>query len=370
MFIKKINLINFKNYSETDIHFSGQVNIFTGPNGAGKTNLLDAIYALSLTKTAFNSVESNSIKHNEPFFSILGNFHKEGRDYSIQYDLTGTKKAFRIDKQPYEKLSEHIGQFPVVLITPYDTDVIRDGSEGRRKFFDSIISQLDTIYLAELIRYNHILKHRNSLLKQFAEKNKVDKELLDSFNFQLLKSGQIIYKKRKDFIEEFTPIFKEHYLNLSGEKEQPKLVYESQLQEEKFEEVFLNNFKKDLLLQRTGKGIHKDDYGFLLDAFPVKGYGSQGQQKSFVIALKLAHFDCIKTHKNLKPILLLDDIFDKLDEKRIGKLMEMVAQEAFGQLFITDARPERTEKIFEQIQADIRIFHVADGVITGEKLLS
>jgi DNA replication and repair protein RecF len=370
MFLKKINLINFKNYEEVDIDFSWQINIFTGPNGAGKTNLLDAIYALSLTKTAFNSLESNSIRHNKSYFSILGDFIKEEKDYAIQYDLTGSKKNFRNNKQPYEKLSEHIGLFPVVLITPYDTDIIREGSEGRRKFFDGIISQLDNAYLSELIRYNHILKHRNSLLKQFAEQNKVDKELLDSFNFQLLKSGKAIYDKRKKFIGEFTPIFLKHYLNLTDEKELPKLVYESQAHKDDFEETFLANIKKDLILQRTGKGIHKDDYSFLLDDFPVKGYGSQGQQKSFVIALKLAHFDSIKNQKNLKPILLLDDIFDKLDEKRISKLMEMVAQETFGQLFITDARPERTKKIFEHIAGDIRIFHVNDGVITGEKQVS
>ncbi len=367
MYIKKINLINFKNYAETDLSFSSQINIFTGQNGAGKTNLLDAIYCLSLTKSAFSSSETNSIRHHENFFSILGHFQKGEHLHSVQYDLAGAKKTFRLDKNPYDKLSEHIGAFPVVLVTPNDTDVIREGSEERRKFFDSIISQLDNVYLVELIRYNNLLKQRNSLLKQFAERNSIDKELIDSYNYQMLKSAAVIYTKRKSFMEEYIPIFNAHYLNLSEEQETPELVYESQLHEQEFEQKFLKNLTKDILLQRTGMGIHKDDYSFLLSGYAVKGYGSQGQQKSFVIALKLAHFDIIKKHKNLKPILLLDDIFDKLDDNRISKLMEMVAQETFGQLFITDARPERTEKIFEHIRAEIRIFHIANGIVTAEK---
>ena len=370
MYIKKINLINFKNYTETDLSFSPQINIFVGPNGAGKTNLLDSIYCLSLTKSAFSSTEGNSIKHSENFFSILGHFCKGENTYAVQYDLAGQKKTFRLDKSPYEKLSEHIGSFPVVLVTPYDTDVIREGSEERRKFFDSIISQLDGLYLSELIRYNNLLKQRNSLLKQFAERNTIDKELIDSYNFQILRSGKIIHEKRKIFIEEFISIFKAHYLNLSQEKEIPELVYTSQMEASDFEQKFLQNLNKDILLQRTGMGIHKDDYEFKLSGYPVKNYGSQGQQKSFVIALKLAHFDSIKKNKNLKPILLLDDIFDKLDDERIGKLMEMVAQDAFGQLFITDARPERTEKIFENIRAEIRIFNIENGVISTEKQVS
>ena len=370
MYIKKINLINFKNYAETDISFSSQINIFTGPNGAGKTNLLDSIYCLSLTKSAFSANESNSIKHTTNFFSILGHFYRNGDTHTVQYDLAGQKKTFRLDKTPYDKLSEHIGAFPVVLVTPYDTDVIREGSEERRKFFDTIISQLDNLYLIELIRYNNVLKQRNSLLKQFAERNTVDKELIDSYNYQLLKSGRVIYEKRKSFMENFIPVFKEHYLNLSDEKELPELVYESQLREKDFEQKFIQNLNQDILLQRTRMGVHKDEYGFTLNGHAVKGYGSQGQQKSFVIALKLAHFDIIKDHKKIKPILLLDDIFDKLDDIRINKLMEMVAQDAFGQLFITDARPEHTEKIVEKINAEIRIFHIANGVVTAEKQLS
>ncbi len=370
MFIKKINLINFKNYAETDISFSSQINIFTGPNGSGKTNLLDAIYCLSLTKSAFSSSESNSVKHQENFFSILGLFYKNEKDYAVQYDLAGQKKTFRLNKNPYEKLSEHIGAFPVVLVTPYDTDVIREGSEERRKFFDAIISQLDNLYLSELIRYNHLLKQRNSLLKQFAEKNTIDKELIDSYNYQLLKSGRIIYEKRKAFIELLIPVFEKHYFNLSDERETPALVYESQVEDKEFEQKFKQNLNKDILLQRTGMGIHKDEYTFTLDGYAVKGYGSQGQQKSFIIALKLAHFDIIKNDKKIKPILLLDDIFDKLDDIRINKLMEMVAQDAFGQLFITDARPEHTEKIVGHLNAEIRIFKIENGVVTAEKQLS
>jgi DNA replication and repair protein RecF len=367
MYIKKINLINFKNYGETDISFSSQINIFTGHNGAGKTNLLDSIYSLSLTKSAFSTQESNSIRHNERFFSILGHFHKEDQEYTVQYDLAGQKKTLRLNKTPYEKLSQHIGSFPVVLITPYDTDVIREGSEERRKFFDTIIAQTDPFYLAELIRYNHLLKQRNSLLKQFAEKTQTDHDLLETYNLPLIRTGCQIFERRQKFIEEFIPLFQAHYLNLSEEKEIPELLYVSQHQDENFERRFYAQLSRDLFLQRTGLGIHKDDYVFRLSGYPVKNYGSQGQQKCFVIALKLAHFDIIRNHKNIKPLLLLDDIFDKLDDQRIGKLMEMVAKNTFGQLFITDARPERTEKIFEHIPAEIRIFHIENGQITLEK---
>jgi DNA replication and repair protein RecF len=362
MYIEKINLLNFKNYEELDLSFSSQINIFTGHNGSGKTNLLDAIYCLSLTKSAFNTNENHSIKHGQTYFSILGHFFKDNKSLALQYDFApGQKKNFRLDKKTYDKLSDHIGLFPVVLITPYDTDVIREGSEERRKFFDTIISQLDKNYLIELIRYNNLLKQRNSLLKQFAEKNYIDRDLIDTYNKQMLRSGRMIYEARKKFANEYEPIFNGHYYNISEKKETPQLRYESQLHDDGFEKLFLSNVQKDIMLQRTSMGVHKDDYGFTLNDYPVKSHGSQGQQKSFVIALKLAHFDIIKNHKNIKPILLLDDIFDKLDDARISKLMQMVAEEAFGQLFITDARPERTEKIFEKIKAEIRIFRIENG---------
>lgn len=370
MWLEKINLLNFKNYQELEIQFSKQINSFVGENGSGKTNLLDAIYYLSLTKSAFSTVEAQNIQHGSSFFLIRGLIHKADHHYQIQFSLqNGQKKLAKNNGANYERISEHIGLFPVVLITPDDTDIIKGGSELRRKFFDGLISQIDTVYLDNLISYNRVLKQRNSLLKQMADHQAYDTDLLDSYSAQLVDFGAKIYMYRKAFISSFYPVFITHYNNISSQKERVEIHYQSDFASETYEEEFYQNYRRDMAAQRTTGGIHKDEFEFKINGFPVKKYGSQGQQKSFVIALKLAQFDIIKDEKGVKPILLLDDIFDKLDDFRISKLVEMVARHSFGQLFITDARPERTQTIFQSVDAERKVFTISQGSVVQQELL-
>ncbi len=366
MHLENLSLVNFKNYASLDISFSQDINCFVGYNGTGKTNLLDAIYYLSMTKSAFNSVDQQNIRHGEDFFALRGTFAKQDEASNVHCSLkTGQKKTIKKNKKEYAKISEHIGHFPTVLIAPYDTDLIREGSETRRKFFDSIISQINQTYLQKLIQYNHLLKQRNSLLKQFADRRYFDQDLLSSYNAPLMDLGNYIYEERRDFLTHFEPVFLAHFKFISDEKELPALTYRSDLLQEDIGKLFQASLKKDLLLQRTNRGIHKDDFELVINGNSLKKFGSQGQQKSFVIALKLAQFDMIKNNKGFKPLLLLDDIFDKLDELRIHKLMIMVAGNSFGQIFVTDARPERTKAMFENIGADVRIFHIENGQATS-----
>lgn len=364
MHLENISLVNFKNYTELFLNFSPKINCFTGPNGSGKTNLLDAIHYLSITKSAFNSIDQQNILHNAPYFMIQGNFLLSEKNYSIQcVQKAGQKKIFKNNKNPYGKISEHVGKFPVVLIAPDDTDIIKESSESRRKFLDSIISQIDPVYLENLMEYNHYLKQRNCLLKDFASRNYFDGDLIEPYDKKIIFLGRKIFLIREKFIQDFQPVFKEHYKNLTEGKEATDIKYQSDLQEDHFEKTFYLNKKKDLLLQRTTSGIHKDDLVFEIDKYPLRKLGSQGQQKSFVIALKLAQFDIIKSYKNSPPLLLLDDIFDKLDDQRIAKLIEMVSMGRFGQLFITDARPERTNQIFSNLSVEKKIFTVTDGKV-------
>lgn len=365
MFLSNIHLLNFKNHEELSLTFSPTINCFVGNNGSGKTNLLDAIHYLALTKSAFSPTDAQCIRHGADFFMVEGKFKENspsepgGNAFLITCSLKiGQRKVVMHDKKAYERLSEHIGRFPVVLISPDDTDLVRDASELRRRFFDSMLSQLDARYLADLMHYNFVMKQRNSLLRQFYERNYFDKDLLETYDNQLLPIGQTLHRQRKDFMAMYVPVFRKYYLFLSGSRETVDLVYESELFEPGFEYDFSFATKRDLQLQRTTKGIHKDDFVFEIDGYALKKFGSQGQQKSFVIALKLAQFEVLQREKNTKPLLLLDDIFDKLDDLRISKLIELITDNTFGQLFITDARPERTRKIFEEISAETRIFEM------------
>jgi DNA replication and repair protein RecF len=362
MYLQKINLLNFKNYEELSLSFSPQINCIVGYNGTGKTNLLDAIYYLSLTKSALSILDSQNIYHGADFFMVDGVFSMNEKTHQITCSLkTGGRKTVLTDKKAYERLSDHIGRFPVVMIAPNDTDLVREGSDIRRKFFDGMLSQIDHTYLNDLIQYNIVLKQRNSLLKHFYDRNYFDKELLETYNVQLLPLGQALHEQRKGFMSGFVPVFQNHYKSLTGSSEEVDLIYESELFEPNFEYEFAYATRRDLQLQRTTKGIHKDDFIFEINRFELKKFGSQGQQKSFVIALKLAQFDIIQQIKNVKPILLLDDIFDKLDELRINKLLEMIAQEVFGQIFLTDARSERTQKMVEAIPLEKFIFQTGQG---------
>lgn len=364
MFLESISLLNFKNYEMLDLDFSPSVNCIVGDNGSGKTNLLDAVHYLSMSKGAFGGGNTQHILHQQDFFMVKGVFQAKDLDYEVTCGYKkGQAKVFKVNQKQYDKISDHIGRFPVVLIAPNDTETITEGSELRRKFFDSIISQLDKVYLTNLMQYTHYLKQRNMSLKQFAERHFVDRNLIDAYNHKLIQIGKEICNKRQEFIKEFAPIFQEHYRELTDNQEKTELVYNSHFSEDTYADDFRQALQDDLRLQRTTKGIHKDDFDFLIDGHLLRKFGSQGQQKSYMIALKLAHFEIIKNYTFLKPILLLDDIFDKLDDKRMSKLMQMVADRTFGQIFITDARPERTQAVFEHIDVEKRIFTIAKGEV-------
>jgi DNA replication and repair protein RecF len=365
MRLEKLHLLNFKNYEEASLSFSPRINVLVGKNGSGKTNLLDAIFYLSFTKSAFSQSDQHCILHEQTNFMIKGGFRIGSVLNEIAAGVqTGSKKIFREGSYDYPKLSEHIGKYPVILIAPDDVDLVKDGSEGRRRFFDSIISQLDSRYLEDLIQYNHVLKQRNSLLKMSYERGSVDWLAIESYDELLVKFGKAIFKKRKEFVDEFITVFRTFYEFIVDKDESTDLAYMSELNEKDFTEGLINTRQKDLALQRTSFGIHRDDYYFTLGGSDIKRLGSQGQQKSFVIALKLAQFQILKAHKGFKPILLLDDIFDKLDDFRIARLLELIKKD-LGQLFITDARPDRTKGLLDQIQAEASIFTIENGKISG-----
>lgn len=367
MILETLHLLFFKNYDEATLQLSPHINCFIGDNGSGKTNLLDAIHYLALTKSAFTSSDAQSIKQGEEFFVVKGRFCTPPDDVreTIQCSLrTGQKKAVTHNKQAYERISDHIGRFPVVLISPYDTDLIRQGSEERRRYFDSLISQLNHEYLELLIQYNHILRQRNALLKQAADRQGYDRDYLLVVDEQLAPVGTQLVQLRQQFLADFTPIFQRHYQQLADSREEVTLDYKSQLPDADFLHLLRTFERKDLALQRTTVGPHKDDFVFLMDGVSVKNYGSQGQQKSYAIALKLAQFEIAATRKQHKPILLLDDIFDRLDEKRITRLLQLVADQTFGQVFLTDTHLERTDRALANLSEQISRFRVESGRVT------
>lgn len=358
MYLQKLSLTNFKSYDYDSFEFSPRVNCIVGENGTGKTNLLDAIYFLALTKSSISNQDALSINHDADFMMIEGSFEQEKTTLITIALQKGQKKAVLHDKKAYEKLSEHIGKFPVVLLSPNDTDIIRDGSEERRKFFDGVMSQLDAEYLENLLQYNRLLLQRNSLLKQFAERNYVDDLLLDIYTDPLVEIALKIYQARQAFTEKFLPIFKKHYEVLSDARENVEMLYESEMSNENFNLIFRRNRVRDLAAQRTTMGSHKDDFIFEINGFTLRKFGSQGQQKSFVIALKLAQFEMLTKTKGFPPILLLDDIFDKLDDRRIQQLITMMIDGTFEQVFITDARPERTRQLLNHLKVDLRFYDI------------
>jgi len=367
MHLKNIKLVQFKNYQQVQAEFSKEINCFLGINGSGKTNLLDAIHYLCFTRSAFNTVDAQNILHSKDFFTVQGQFEVHEKPVEIKCIMeAGKKKQMLNSGKAYDKMSEHVGLLPVVMIAPDDTQLIKEGSEGRRNFFDSIISQLDRPYLQLLVRYQHFLKQRNALLKQFAESGRVNNSLLEPYDLELISLSKLIYEKRKNFISDFKLKLQHHYGVISAEKEAVEITYQSDCDESDFEYSFRAVLRKDILLKRTNKGIHKDDFVFIINKYPLKKYGSQGQQKSFLIALKLAQFQTLKEGKGILPILLLDDIFDKLDDLRIAKMIELVANHEFGQLFITDARPERSKLILDSIDADKKFFSISNGTLSLE----
>ena len=357
MFLKKLSLFNYKNFSEANFDFDAKINCFVGKNGVGKTTVLDAIYHLANGKSYFNPLAIQNIKHDEDFFVIDGSFEKEERlEQIVSSFKKGQKKILKRNGKTYEKFSDHIGLIPLVIISPSDNDLIVEGSETRRRFIDTVISQLDTSYLQQIIQYQKIVSQRNALLKYFALNHTFDNDTLSIYNEQLHELGGPIFEKRKEFVKNFVPVFDKYHQIISGKAEQVNIVYESQLHENNMLELLGTYISKDRALQYTSVGVHKDDMLFMIDSYPIKKFGSQGQQKSFLIALKLAQFDILKKKSGEKPILLLDDIFDKLDETRVEKIVEMVNNDDFGQLFISDTHSERTENIVKTTHQSYKIF--------------
>lgn len=357
MFLKKLSLVNYKNFDSRDFEFDRKINCFVGDNGVGKTNVLDAIYHLSFGKSYFNPITTQNIRHGEEFFLIEGVFMKKQREEQIICSFKrGAKKIIKRNGKTYERLADHIGLLPLVIISPADRDLIIEGSETRRKFIDGVISQSDQDYLQTLIRYNKVLIQRNALLKYFATNQTFDETTLAVYNEQLVGYGTQIYEKRRAFIEDFIPIFREQYQAISAGNEQVSLNYTSQLQKDNLGALLKLKLERDRFLQYTSVGIHKDDLNFEISKHPIKKFGSQGQQKSFLIALKFAQFHFIKKQSKTTPLLLLDDIFDKLDEGRVKHIITLVDNENFGQIFLSDTHPERTENIIKTIHQTYKIF--------------
>ncbi|MBK9048227.1 MAG: DNA replication/repair protein RecF [Bacteroidetes bacterium] len=365
LILRKLQLINFRNYVDASISFGPAVNCFTGTNGSGKTNLLDAIHYLSMTKSYFSPTDNQNIRHHEAMLMIQGEFELNGEKESVLCSIRqGQKKIFKRNQKEYEKLSNHIGTFPVVMIAPTDQELITEGSEIRRRFIDGIISQSDHIYLDNLIRYNQVISQRNTLLKQANSRGFADWGSISVWDDQLAHYGQKIFEKRKEFIRGFEPHFNALFDAISGTGQSAGVSYESPLQDRSLSEILLQNRSRDLDLQYTSSGTHKDDLTVTLNGFPARKFASQGQQKSLVIALKLAHFNYLCELGFQHPIILLDDIFDKLDQGRVSRLMELITKGESGQIFITDTHKERVAAIFESMNIPCKLFDVENGVIT------
>ena len=357
MYLKQLTLTQYKNVSFKTFDFNPKINCFIGDNGIGKSNIIDSIYHLAFGKSYFNPIAIQNIQVDKDFFVLDGRFEKDGRDEKIICSLKrGQKKIMKRNGKKYERLSEHIGLIPTVIISPADRDLISDGSSARRKFMDGVIGQTDVLFLQNLIEYNKIISQRNALLKFFALNNTFDKDSLVIYNEQLVKRSAIIYEKRLAFMEDFIPVFNARYKNISEGKERISLEYESQLQKQTHKELLETSLPKDKVLQYTTQGIHKDDISFLLEGQPIKKFGSQGQQKTFLVALKFAQFEFLKTQIGGAPILLLDDAFDKLDQKRVTQIISLVEKNDFGQIFITDTHEERTLEALGKSQSNYQIF--------------
>jgi len=359
MIIRKLSLYNFKNHSEKTFDLSPQINCFVGNNGVGKTNILDALHYLSVGKSFLGNTDLNNIKKDEDFFSINAEIQNDDSEDIIKISQPKeAKKIIKKNDKTYDRLADHIGYLPSVMISPYDSNLISDSGESRRKFLDSMISQTDSEYLFGLIQYQKTIQQRNALLKYFAKNRTWDKDSLEIYDDPITKSGTQIYKKRKNFVEKLNPIVQSFYEIISGGKESVSVVYESHLQEDSFENLLKESLDRDRMLTYTSKGIHKDDLLFDMDSVLIKKIGSQGQQKSFLISLKLAQMSLVKELTGKTPILLLDDIFDKLDDTRVAQLIKLVNQENFGQIFITDTHRERTESVVKKINEESIIFEI------------
>jgi len=364
MHLKSIHLINFKNYEEAEITLTSNINCFVGSNGSGKTNILDAVHYLSLCKSYMNVLDRQNIRFDQQFFAIQGTWEKDAQEIAIHCAVKrDAKKVFKRNKKEYERLADHIGQFPAVMISPYDRDLISEGSELRRKWMDGIISQFDRQYLESIQKYGKILDQRNALLKNMQEQRLFDRDAIEVWNEQMSAIGTEIHKKRQEFLKDFIPIFQERYNFIGLVAEEVQLEYRSQLNESTFDALLLAYERKDAFTHYSNAGTHKDDLIFTIKGHPIKKFGSQGQQKSFIIALRLAQYDWLKKRLHVQPVLLLDDIFDKLDQERVKKLLQLVSDNYFGQVLVTDTDEFRLRSIFQTGDFDSKLFLVENGVI-------
>ncbi len=400
MFLRELNILNYKNIREANLRFSDKLNCFIGLNGQGKTNILDAIYYLSFTKSAYNTIDNQNITHGEDMCMLQGVYTMRNEECAMRNEecamgnvecnddarrvvpttmpneevviscgiKRGVKKQFRRGKKDYKRLIEHIGLIPLVMVSPQDSELVSEGSDERRRFMDGVISQYNRPYLEHLTRYNALLKQRNALLKQYADTpaGAVPTDLFEVIEGQMAEDAIYIYKEREGFIEQFVPYFQEVYAAISGDKEQPALRYVSQLQERNLIEAFARTRSRDLILGWSSQGVHKDELEMYLGEYPLKRVGSQGQQKTFLLAMKLGQALYLgETMSSGNPILLLDDIFDKLDSERVEQIIRLTADERFGQIFITDTDRQHLTSILKQNDTFLphyaTIFHVADG---------
>lgn len=363
MWLKRISILSYKNLEEVELSFSRKLNCIIGKNGMGKTNLMDAVYYLSFCKSATNPIDSQNIQHGHEFFVIQGFYETDhGEPEEVYCGLKRKqKKQFKRNKKEYSRLSDHIGLIPLVMVSPADSILIGGGSEERRRFMDVVISQFDREYLDALIRYNKALQQRNTLLKADMEP---DDELMLVWEEMMAAAGAVVYRKRKEFIDEFIPVFQSYYSYISQDREQVSLSYESHLEQADLLTLLKENRQRDRIMGYSLKGVHKDDLIMKLGEFPIKREGSQGQNKTYLIALKLAQFDFLKcTGSQTTPLVLLDDIFDKLDALRVEQIVKLVSGDNFGQIFITDTNREHLDKILHKLDGDYAVFEVESGTV-------
>lgn len=359
MLLNSIQILNYKNIIEQKLFFDKKINCFIGNNGAGKSNILDSIYHLCLGKSYLNNNSTQNINFNKDFFMLEGDFLRSEKKEKVNCSFKkGKKKILKRNGKIYKKISDHIGYFPLIMISPYDRDLISEGSFYRRRFIDGIISQINPSYLKNLITYNKLILQRNTLLKNFSNSNRFDLETLKIYDQQIESVGIPIYETRKKFLKNFISFFKIQYKLLSHSDEEISIDYKSQLNESDYTSLFKNNLENDRYSNYTNCGIHKDDLIFKIHGKSIKKFGSQGQQKTFVIALKIAQFDFIKKNNKFHPIILFDDIFDKLDQIKVELIMSLIEDEKFGQVFITDTHYDRTSSAIKKTKSTFKIFEL------------
>lgn len=360
MYLKKLELINFKNIEQEALELCNGINCFVGDNGTGKTNIVDATHYLSMCKSSLTMTDRQTIRHGTDFFMIEGHYTTaESKTEVISCSFSQKSgKVFKRNGKEYDKLADHVGLIPVVVVSPTDNLLIYDAAEERRRYINSFGSQLDRVYLSTLIRYNSVLAERNKLLKISS-----DEDMLQIYDQQLIAQGELIHSHRKDIIARLQPIVERYYSILSGDREVVELTYKSDLNQTSFGELLKNSRQKDITNEHTTTGIHRDDLVLKIGGYPLRKYGSQGQQKSFLIALKLAQYSIIADCCGRKPILLLDDLFDKLDKNRVEQLIKLVSDGSFGQIFITDCNPTRLQEILDNADINYKLFEVDNGSI-------